>query len=91
MSGMDIYQLKEKVVSLVHLSPPKDVTKTRHIIGLASYYRKVIANFSDMVKLLTDLTMKNTPFNWSPLCHGNFNAMKVALTASSILILPDPE
>ena len=44
-------------------NPPRDATETTPIIGLASYCRKFIANFSDiMIHLLTDLTSKNTPF-----------------------------
>ena len=37
--GKGIYPLKEKVASLENLAP-SDVTGTRHIIGLASHYRK---------------------------------------------------
>ena len=35
ISGERICPLKEKVVSLVNLVPPTDVTDTRHSIGLA--------------------------------------------------------
>ena len=46
---------------LVNLALPRDVTETKHhIIELASYYKKFIANFSDIVKPLTHLTRKNT-------------------------------
>ena len=40
-----MHPLKEKVASLVQLAPPTDVTETRHIIGLASYYRKWYPKF----------------------------------------------
>ena len=67
-----IYPLKEKVASLVNLAPI-DVTDTRHIIGLASLYRKFIANFSNIVRYLLMYTKKNTPFVWSPLCQVSFD------------------
>ena len=57
-SGEGIYPLKEKVETIFDLRPPKDVTKTRHIIGLASYYRKFVENNSNIVKPLTELTRK---------------------------------
>ena len=44
---------KKKVAPLVKLASPKNVTEIRHIVGLASYYRKFIENFSDMVKSQT--------------------------------------
>ena len=48
---------------ILNLVSHRDVTETRNIIGLASYYRKFVSNFSDIVKLLTDLTKKNTIFS----------------------------
>ena len=71
------------------LVPPRHVTETRHIIGLVSYYRKFIANFSDIVKPLTEPTKKNMTFNWVPLCQQSLDTIKVALTISPILIFPD--
>ena len=38
ISGEGIYPLKEKL----ELSTPRDVTETRHIIGLAFYYKKLL-------------------------------------------------
>ena len=48
ISGEGIYPLKEKVASLMQLVPPTNVTKTKHTIGLVSYYRKFIVSFSDI-------------------------------------------
>ena len=48
---------------LVNIAPLRDVTKTRHIIGLASHYKKVVANFSNIVKTLTELKKNDTTFN----------------------------
>ena len=49
VSGEGTYPLKEKVALLVNLGPLVDVIETRHSIGLAFYYRKFIASFSDIV------------------------------------------
>ena len=87
MSGEGIYPLKEIVASFINLAPT-DVAETMYIIGLASYYRKLIANFSDIVRLLTELTTKNTSLNWSPLCQVSFNSIKITLTNSPILVFP---
>ena len=56
--GAEIYPLTEKVVSLVSLALPIDMTETRHIIGLVTYYRKFIANLSDIIRPCTNLTRK---------------------------------
>ena len=39
---------------------------------------------------ITELTKKNTTFNWSPLCQQSLDAIKTALTNNPILIFPDP-
>ena len=58
VSGEGIYLLREIVACLVNLTPPTDMTETRHIIGLVSYYRKVMEKFSDIMTPLNDLTRK---------------------------------
>ena len=49
--GEVLYSFKENVC-LVNLSLPNGVTQTRHIISLALYYRKFIANCSNIVGTL---------------------------------------
>ena len=58
ISDEGIYPLKEKVGMILNLAAPKDVTKPRHLIGLAFYYRKFIVNLSNIVKPLTEPTKK---------------------------------
>ena len=63
----------------------------RHIIGLALCYRKFTANFSNMVRSLTDFMKKNTPFNWSHLCQSTIkqDTIKIRLISSPTLIFSD--
>ena len=56
LSGTGIYPLKQKVQAILHLAPPSNVTQVRHILGLASYYRKFIPMFSLIVSPITSLT-----------------------------------
>ena len=76
--------MKEKV----NLAPPRDVTKARNIIGLASYNRKFVANFSNKANPLTELAKKTT-FSWNPHCQQSLHTIKAALTNSQTLIFPD--
>ena len=46
--------------------PPTEEIEFMHIIVLASYYRKIIANIDDIMRSLNELTKKDTPFVWSP-------------------------
>ena len=48
-----------KVEAIVHWKRPTTVTKVRSFLGLASYYRRFIKGFSQLVLPLTRLTRKN--------------------------------
>ena len=49
-----------------------------------TYYRKCIANISDIMRALTDLTKKNISFIWSSFCQVSFEIIKIAFTNSTI-------
>ena len=69
ISGTGIYPLKQTVQAILDLAPPSAVTQVRHILGLASYYRKFIPMFISVVSPITSLTEKNTPFIWTAACQ----------------------
>ena len=68
MSRKNFIQLGKKVPSLGNLAQPTHVTETSHILGLASYYRKFNANYSNIVRPLSEWTRGSTPFHWNSLC-----------------------
>ena len=65
ISSTGIYLLKQKVQAILDLASPSNVTQVRHILALASYYRKFIPMFSSIVSPITLLTKKNAPFVWT--------------------------
>jgi len=42
---------------------PKNVTEVRALLGLASFYRKLVPNFAQIAKPLTTLTRKDQILN----------------------------
>ena len=42
-----------------------NVSDVESIVGLASYYRRLVKGFSSISSLLTNLTKNNVPFVWS--------------------------
>ena len=89
ISGEGIYSLKEKVASLINI-PSKWCNGDKTYQSLAFYYRKIIANFSDIMRPLTDLTKKNLSFVWTPKCWVSLNTINIALTNRRILFFLDP-
>jgi hypothetical protein len=79
----------EIVKAIVEWLPPINVKQVRSFLGLASYFRRFIANFSKIAKPLTDLLKKDKKFLWSPQCQESFDLLKQKLTSTPVLIPPD--
>ena len=77
----------EKVDKIVNCPPPNDIHELRSIVGLGTYYKKFIPDYSDMMKPLTCLTEK-TPFRWGVEQAKAFESLKSALTSAPILAYP---
>ena len=54
----------EKVKAMQEWGEPKDLINVRSFLGLCSYYRRFIPQFSLVAKPLTDLTEKGQEFRW---------------------------
>nr|GEV05346.1 hypothetical protein [Tanacetum cinerariifolium] len=68
---------------------PKTPSKIRSFSGLVGYYRRFIANFSKIAKLLTSLTQKNQKYEWGKEKNEAFQALKDNLCNALILSLLD--
>lgn len=79
----------EKIASILNIPTPKNSKDVRHIIGMASWYRRFIPNFSSIIAPLTALLKKNSKFMWSELCDTAFSTIKNHLISSPILSCPD--
>jgi hypothetical protein len=78
-----------KVSAVVDMPQPKGVRDVRRLIGMMSWYRRFVPNFSTMVAPLTNLTKKKTRFTWTPECEGAFSEVKNALVNAPILSCPN--
>ena len=68
---------------------PNNITELRSFLGLCSYYRRFIANYSHVAKPLTRLTEKDQKFNWTSECSEAFGRLKHMLVTAPILAHPD--
>ena len=78
-----------KVTAVREYPQPLDLKALRSFLGLASYYRRFIPNFSSVAALLHALTRKDTPFVWTPACQQAFAQLKRLLTEAPVLAFPD--
>ena len=78
-----------KIEKVKNFPRPKTVTNIRSFLGLASYYRKFIENFSKIAKPMNQLVKKEVPFVWTQEQEDAFNTLKQALISEPILQYPD--
>ncbi|GBG45518.1 hypothetical protein CBR_g78980, partial [Chara braunii] len=90
ISGEGLAPEAMKVVVVQDWPRPANIRDVRSFLGLASYYRKIIKNFSAIAAPLTDLTKKDTSFLWTSECQEAFTRLKEALIRAPVLKLPDP-
>ena len=60
-------------------------------LGLASYYRRFILDFSKIAKPMTRLLQKEEKFNWTLECEATFHTLRTLLTTAPVLAQPDIE
>ncbi|KAK8930623.1 hypothetical protein KSP39_PZI016616 [Platanthera zijinensis] len=77
-----------KIESILSWLQPTSVTEVRSFLGLAGYYRRFVKDFSKISLPLTQLTRKNTLFQWSDDCQLAFDILKEKLTSAPILTMP---
>ena len=64
---------------------PRKVKDIQSFLGFANFYRRFISNYSDIVVLLTWLTRKGLPWNFSDAAQNSFNFLKSTFTTAPIL------
>jgi hypothetical protein len=65
------------------------VKKVQSYLGLCSYYRPHIKDFSIIARPLILLTKKGTAFDWGPDQESSFNNLKRALLTAQVLAHPN--
>lgn len=78
-----------KIEAVTKLKPPKDVSEVRTLIGLFSYYRRFIKNFSHIAEPLVRLTQKGIQFEWGEEQKKAFSTLTSHLIKQPILAYPD--
>ena len=80
----------DKTRAILEFPIPKDKTQLKSFLGLASYYRRFIKDFSSVAKCLFELTSPtNSTFNFQDKHLQAMNQLKLHLTSSGVMAHPD--
>ncbi|GJZ28560.1 putative nucleotidyltransferase, ribonuclease H [Tanacetum coccineum] len=86
-SGIEVDKAKIKAISkLPYLINVKAI---RSFLRHAGFYRRFIKDFSQVARPMTQLMVKDAPFNFSEECIQAFDKLKHELTQAPIMIKPD--
>ena len=66
------------------------VREVHSFIGMCSYYRRVVPNFSQIAEPIISLTRTFARFNWIDACQQSFDKLKDTLIKIPMLSFPDP-
>ena len=89
VSAEGLEPLPDKCQAVKEFPTPRKVRDVRAFLGLVGYYRKYIKNFSKIAAPLTDLTKRETSFQWNDSCESAFQTLKTKLLKAPILAYPD--
>ena len=84
--GIKVNPLKTHAVD--SYPQPKTAKQIKSFLGMTSYYRRSIKNYSLITGPLISLLKKNTKFKWTPECEKSFQTLKKALSSAPILAFP---
>ena len=91
ISEHGIEMTTEKIESIKSWPTPKVVVDVQSFMGFANFYRRFIEGFSKVAKPLTDLTKKETLWEWTESCQRAFDHLKERFVSAPILAHFNPD
>jgi hypothetical protein len=88
VSAAGVAMYPDKVQAVRDWQQPRSAQAVRGFLGLVGYYRKFVHNYDTIAAPLTAL-LKKDGFAWSADTAAAFTALKEAVTAASVLAMPD--
>ena len=82
----------DKVAAILNYERPKTTTEIKRFMGMCSWYRRFIKNFSSLVSPINDLLKgkkKGQPIKWTDTAEDAFVKVKELLVSAPILVQPD--
>lgn len=79
----------DKITPVINYPAPTTTKECRRFIGMSSWYRRFIPNFSILSAPISDLVRKGKKFVWTSEANEAFIKLKEALVSPPVLSNPD--
>jgi hypothetical protein len=79
LSEQDVAAAPDKIEAVKNCPVPRNARDVRAFLGLAFFYRRLVFQFEETAKPLTQLTKKNQAFAWGVAQQEAFEALKSKL------------
>ena len=79
----------QKIEGAKNWPKPKTPKEIHCFLGLEGYYKRFVERFSSTAAPLTKPTHKETMFKWNDWYERSFQEIKVKLTSTHVLVLPE--
>ncbi len=79
----------KKLEEIYNAPTPTNVKHIKSFLGLCSFFRRFIPNYTDIIKPLQSLLKKGAKFVWNQEQEYSFSKLKLAFKESNILSFPD--
>lgn len=81
-----LHPTEEKVKAITDAPVPTNVTELRSWLGLINYYGRFQRGLASILGPLHELLRKDVAWKWSEACQKAFDACKVQLSSSKVLV-----
>ena len=79
----------EKVEAIRNTPPPQNLRELRRFLGMVSWYRRYIPQFSETAAPLHQLLQKRTRWTWTEEAQAAFETLRHQLATAPVLTCPD--
>src|SRR5690606_35880675 len=79
-----------KLAAIKDFPTPSNPTDVRRFLGLSSFFRRFILDFSRIAAPLTQLTRVGVEFVWTEQCENEFSKLKQSLCEFPVLCIFNP-
>lgn len=90
INGNGLSITPEKITPILNYKTPRTVREVRRLIGMTSWYRRFIPNFSQIIAPISDLITKaRKTIKWNDEADKAFQKLKESLVSEPVLVPPD--